>query len=521
MKFPFFTRKSEKPKATPRPKKRKVVARYDFAQTQNDNGGTVRRPARIETGAEETQQGGGLTITNRLKAINLVRDLMRNSPLLRTDINALQLNTIGTNADLMFYDKPEDWYRQAEKAWRKWSKHASFRDNGSLVEFLDKLLYTLLAEGDCVVMFDGGDIEDSGKVLMFGPDQICPLDANDFAAEYSDKGYTQADGIIRDQYGRTIGVVISQQPGLTTVRKDNALVLMKDDPYETGSWIYVKRSYRDTARGVADALPILADLQDVSEILQYEKISAKRFAAQYAYISEAPQESAVTPEGFIDDDAEQTEGQTEADEEYTVEHLQDVTAGMLDLLPNGSSIQFAPNDRPSPRTLEYVENVREICGGALGLTRSFSLSKADTSYTAARWDSGIASRAFAKLSQFLDDYVLDWMADRVINWLIGKGKLEKAPDADWAEDVAFTHPSAREVLDEAKIAAANETSLKTGTKNLSELIGPHWRKVLEQLAEEKRYAESLGLNLSFGESGNGVYVRSRDIIENGPEDTEE
>lgn len=510
----FNRRKQESPKPVSHKRQtRKIVALYDAVQDHNDQGGVVRRPSRVELGGEESIQGGGLNLITRFHAINIVRDLMRNSSLLKTDISMLQLNVVGTNADLMFYDRPDQWYRKAEAVWRKWSKHASFRDGGSLVDFLDKVLYTLVCEGDCVLLFDGDELDDSGKVLLFPPDQIAPLPDSEFQAKFGDLEWTQTDGIFRDKFGRVVGVCISPTPGLQTVPADQALILTRDDPYTPCNWVYIKRSFRDTIRGVADALPVLADLQDVNEILQYEKISAKRFAAQYAYITEAPQESAVTPEGFIDEEDEEKlpEGAEEdKPEEYTVEHLQDVTAGMLDLLPNGSSVAFSPNDRPSPRTLEFVESVREIAGGALGLTRSFALAKADTSYTAARWDTGVAAKSLAKLAQFIDDHVLDWLADRVINWHINKGRLDAAPDDSWVDAAAFTHPSGREVLDEAREVSANANALKAGLTNIEQIVGPNWRAVLSELAEEKKFAEGLGLALSMGETKSGQVVQEAD-----------
>lgn len=488
--------------------RRIVVAYYDAVENKNDNGGDIRRPAYIEMGGEESQLGGGLTMDTRLRCISTVRNLMRNSSLLKTDVSMLQLSVIGCNSDLMFYDKDDAWYRKAEALWRKWGKHASFRDNGSLVDFLDKVLYTLLCEGDCVLLFDDGEIDDSGKVLMFAPDQIAPLPDSDFKARFKE-GWTQCDGIIRDQFGRTMGVVVAPTPGLKVVPANEALILLKDDPYAPCNWCYVKRSFRDTIRGVADALPVLADLQDVNEILQYEKISAKRFAAQYAYITEAEAQSAVTPEGFLPEEPVEEGGEQngeEKPEEYTVDHLQDITAGMLDLLPNGSSITFSPNDRPSPRTLEFVEAVREVAGGALGLTRSFALAKADTSYTAARWDTGVASKALAKISQFLDDHILDWLADRLIRWAVKKELIDESPDPDWVDAAAFTHPSGREVLDEVKEQQAIGLALKNGTANLEQLVGPGWRGILSELATEKKYAESLGLSLDMGETKSGQIV---------------
>lgn len=510
----WFSRKSKKksqeavPQRNQSKKRGRIIARYDISEDRNDEGGAVRRPSYIEMGGEESLMGGGLTIDTRFRCISTVRNLMRNSSLLKTDISMLQLNVVGNNADLMFYDRPDEWYRKAEALWRKWSKHASFRDGGSLVDLLDKILYTLVCEGDCVLLFDWDEMDDSGKVLMFPPDQIAPLKDDDFKARFKE-GWTQCDGIIRDDFGRVMGVVISQKPGLQSVPVNDALILTREDPYLPCNWVYIKRSFRDTIRGVADALPVLADLQDVNEILQYEKISAKRFAAQYAYIQEAPQESAVTPEGFIDEE-ELPEGVEQPEEdkpqEYTVEHLQDVTAGMLDLLPNGSSVTFSPNDRPSPRTLEFVESVREVAGGALGLTRSFALAKADTSYTAARWDTGVAAKSLAKLAQFLDDHVLDWLADRVINWAIKKELIEEAPAEDWVDAAAFTHPSGREVLDEAKEVSANANALKAGLANYEQIIGPNWRAVFSELATEKKYAEELGLALSIGETKSGLIV---------------
>lgn len=500
------------------PKRRKVsrrrgstIARYEFPQVVNKDGGVVRRPPRVELGPEESISGGGLNLDTRYKLINGVRDLMRNSSLLKIDISMLQLNTIGTTCNLQFFDKDDEWYRDAERIFHKWAKHASFRDGTSLVDVLDKVLYTLIGEGDCVLLFDGEDGLDTGKITLIPPDQIQPMDATEFERQFGKDGWTQSDGVIRDSWGRTVGVIVSPKPGLMVAPPDS-LVLLKDDPYTDGDWIFVKRSFRDTVRGVADVAPILSDVQDVDEILEYSKICAKKAAAQYAYINEAPQESAITPEGFIDDEEPAEDGTenptNEQPKEYTIEHLQDVTGGMMDLLPNGSSVTFSPNDKVSPNTMAFVEALREQAGGALGLARSFSLAKADSSYTAARWDTGVSAKSSAKLSAFLDNQILDWLASRVIDWHIRHGLLDEAPDEDWIYSAAFEHPTGREVLDEQKEISANSAALKAGLTNFSEILGPSWKSYLRQLAKEKKFAESLGLALDMGETKSGQVVNT-------------
>ena len=517
-----FLKSKQKSKVGKAPKRvKKTIAFYEIAHPFNKDGGIKRNPGRIEVAGEESYPN--LDLRTRYKAIDIVRDLARNSSLLRNLVNQLQLNVIGNSADLQFFDKTGDdaeWYRNAEKLFRKWAKHADFRNNGPLTDLLDKILWTLICEGDCVLIFDS-DITGSGKILMIPPDQIAPLNDGDFSTIAKD-GWNQVDGVIRDKFGRTIGVVCAPRPGMLSVPKDEAMILLKDDPYQTVDWIYVKRSFRDTVRGVADALPILTDLMDAAEILGYEKMSAKRFAAQYAYIKEAPAESAITPEGFIDEDEDQppegTENTTETEEkEYEVNHLQDVTGGMLDLLPNGSDVEFSPNDRPSPRTMEFVEVMREMSGASLGITRSYALGKADTSYSAARWESGLANKQFSKLAKWLDDNILDWIADRFINWAISKNMIGNAPDEDWVDSAAFMHPRFSEVLDESKIASANTANLRAGLTNLQEILGPQWRSYIDQLATEKKFAEERGLHLSsLSETANGS------IIEDTPtESTEE
>lgn len=504
---------SKKTKKTP-PKSRrphKTKAQYEFNKAFNKDGGQIRKIPRIELGLEESIQGGGLVLRTRFQAIGAVRDLMRNSLLLKGDVNTLQLNVIGNSADLMFYAKTEDWYRQAEKAFRRWAKHSDFRDGTSLVEFLDKVLYTVVCEGDVVVIFDR-DLTDSGKVLMVPPDQICPLVDSDFA-DYAKLGWTQCDGIIRDVFGRTVGVVISPTPGqMSTSIADGAVVLVRGDPYTPTDWVYLKRSFRDTIRGVADALPALGALSDIAEVLDAERISVKRFANQYAYVTEPEEESAVTPEGFVDleetADGDGGEGDEDKPKTYEIEHLQDVTAGCLDVLPPGGTVTFSPNDRPSPNTMAFVESNREMIGSALGLTRSFALNKADTSYTSARWDTGLAEKQFAKLRQYLDDQLLDWLADRVIGWLVDHGKLDAPVDEDWLDSAAFSHPNGREVLDEQKLINSQAAALKAGLTNLENCLGPAWRSVLQQLATEKKYAESLGLALDMMETKSGEYIPS-------------
>ena len=58
------------------------------------------------------------------------------------------------------------------EAFAKWTRDADFFDGLSFNTLLKLILKTYILGGDMVLVFDDGLLEDSGKVVVYEPDEI-------------------------------------------------------------------------------------------------------------------------------------------------------------------------------------------------------------------------------------------------------------------------------------------------------------------------------------------------------------
>lgn len=499
--------------------RRRRKARYDFVQQANMAGGQKRAPSRVETGGEEDYSGGGLTPRNRLLGIDAARNQFRNSPQFRGFVRTLQNNVVGTKCKLRFFSAGDgenaELYRTAERYFAKWAKHANFRDGSTFRRAVKNALSALTIDGDFVCIFDT-DLTGSGKLIFFEADQIANLTPADFAATFPE-GYSQNSGVVIDNFGRECGVIVTAKRGLTEVSKADALVLTKDPASDDDSnWILVKSVSRLVqTRGAADSLPALPYLTDSQEALTAELQTAKLAASRFGAIIEGAENTpeGTAPTGFLPEDGEETDGDEEEDPEepYSAEALTEYCGGNVALLPNGSQVQIDPNNRPNANLSTFLLSVADLAGQSIGLSSSFARGRADSSYTAARFDILYAWSNFQDLQQTLEDDFLDWVARHVIRYAVARGFLDPLPDG-WEDEIAWSFPRMQS-LDELKDIQAASLRLKNGLTTYAQELGPNWRDSLRELSAELDYCKAHGLPLNIFETAAGAMAETAETDE--------
>lgn len=490
---------------------------YDFTKQTNDAGGQKRRPARIERTSEE----GILKPRDRQLSVNLVRDMQRNNPQSRGISKTLRSNIIGSYGKLRF-NSSDDWYDSAQKYFNNvWARRADYIDGTSFRETLQLITYAIAHEGDFVCIFDDGSltgkIGGTGKLLFFETDLICNLVDADFAP-YAERGYRQNSGIITDRFGRKCGVIVTSERGVTAAPISKCFVLIADpDSDEDPFFIHVSRKYRlRQFRGVADAIPSLTTTIDSRESLDYELQTAKLAASRYASVIDPANSinTFTTPTGFCDDaslDGEGEDDNLDADlgnEDYHAKALERYCGGNVDYYENGTQVVFDPANRPNSGLATFLDYTTDMSGSALGLTHSYSRMKADTSYTAFRGDMVMTWMCFKDFQQFLEDNFSDWVARKVLQRAIDLGILDTPPDG-WQDVIAWQYPTMPSV-DEQKEQAALTQKLKNCQTTLAETIGPHWRKQIDQLAEEQEYIRSKGVSFAAMEVIGGSTINNKE-----------
>ena len=138
--------------------------------------------------------------------------------------------------------------------------------------------------------------------------------------------------------------------------------------------------------------------------------------------------------------------------------------------------------------------MNDINGKRLGMMSCLSRGRADNSYSSGQIEVSISWAAFEDDQKLLERQVVDYVCKIL------------------CPGVAYTvtWPQAFEV-DPQKSEATKDARLRGGRTTFRELLGPHWKEQLIELAEEKRFIIDHGLdNLSFLQSVSGALVKTDD-----------
>ena len=472
-----------------------------------------RRWTTAETG-DELQQ---VTASERNRLIALARNTARNSEHMEGILNQLANNVIGVEggkAIFTFPDGYEDAGRRIHRAFAEWAQEAEYFDDNGLQELLRLVLRTLYIGGDLALVYDFDVTRDNtGQIIAFEPDCIGDLKESDFRAAFP--GYTQHQGIIKNENGKTVGVIVSWS------QRGQSEYELFDKEGRRAAWTLVKpagQKWRDTfftmlrnfhrvnqMRGSSPLWSGLGTISDGADIQGFEVQASKRNAQ---IIAQVLQGEAETGEGELsaelDPDAtaplavpEDGNDQQGAVDEMLTQQRLDVdaitSAGVIyDVLPPGVKMELFDTKHPNNNLVEFSRWMHSGAAYAAGLTSIYAIGKADASYSAAMAEMILANTQFRVEFARLERGFLDWA---LANWSKrAQARGEIPQDSELPEDwrrtcVKWSHPKERALnpVDEANAVALG---LKNFTVNYHEIYGPDWKsKVLENEEEIKFFTE--------------------------------
>jgi hypothetical protein len=111
-----------------------------------------------------------LNVYGRGKMLDLARNATRNSSTFNAILKQFDLNAIGTKGGKAIFNF--DNADRIKEEFSKWTRDADFFDGLSFNTVLKLILKTYILGGDMVLLFDDGLIEDSGKLVIYEPDEI-------------------------------------------------------------------------------------------------------------------------------------------------------------------------------------------------------------------------------------------------------------------------------------------------------------------------------------------------------------
>lgn len=114
-----------------------------------------------------------LNKSQRARLLDLTRNLVRNSSLFNTIIGQLSTNVVSNVGGKVVLSIPnEQTNNELKRLFHQYTRNVDFHNESTLNHLLKRTLREYVIGGDCVLMFDSGLVEDSGKVLFFESNEI-------------------------------------------------------------------------------------------------------------------------------------------------------------------------------------------------------------------------------------------------------------------------------------------------------------------------------------------------------------
>ena len=273
---------------------------------------------KLVSGTDEWQRERGITehhsedeVLNaygRGKMIDLARNATRNSSTFNGILKQFDLNVVGTNGGkaVFNFDNP-DAAKRLRDSFASWTRDADFFDGLNLNTLLKIILKTYILGGDMVLLYDDGLIEDSGKLLIYEPDEIGNTTKEALARHFGCYA-RQSLGRVYNGNGRFIGAIVSRSQRGEEVFDPNKSYFLHRDPNKSdldSLWLMPRNIFRVAqGRGVPPLASSLATTLDLEDLCGFELAAAKKNAQTLAQVlqeSSPSEEEAAAPSAFDSD----------------------------------------------------------------------------------------------------------------------------------------------------------------------------------------------------------------------------
>ena len=142
--------------------------------------------------------------------LDLTRNLVRNSSLFNTILGQLSTSVVSTVGGKVVLSLPnEQTNKDLRRTFFSYTRNVDFYTGDTLNHLLKRVLREFVIGGDCVLLFDDGLVEDSGKVLFFESNEIVDVPPSEVEKHYG-KGAWLSQGKVYSANGRHIGTIVSK-----------------------------------------------------------------------------------------------------------------------------------------------------------------------------------------------------------------------------------------------------------------------------------------------------------------------
>ena len=466
---------------------RLLVARYDSLKPSQ-----TRKITEIRTDLSETEQN--FSADKRILAYAKCDNLYDNTSLASILDTAIRL-TIGKRGGTPLFTGADG--ETLQRWFTQWKRHAGYAEGESFYDVLALILRLVKLHGDCVVWCD--PVLTDGKIRIFDADQICNVAIPDFEHWKWEKGLPddarQVEGVVVDGTGKVYGYFVTMLRNHYSVNLSDAMFL----PIDTCRRVAYHRKHTQY-RGEPSAFLANEELTEDTKQRLKSEIAAAKLASELPLIVEQAEgmdadqiSSLIEGYGSIDElaegtgiDAEQLGLLGKTSESKTFEAFEGHAA--VASVPNGTKVQNLNNSqRPSPQIQSFIDLLNDTNGRSLGVMSCLSRGRADNSYSSGQIEIEISWKQFEEDQKMLERDVIDYIMEVMF------------PNAEYE---VFWHTSIQ--IDPEKNAKTLDMEMRAGRTTLREILGTDWKLVIDELAEEKKYLKSKGLdNLTFFQTSSG------------------
>ena len=479
---------------------------------------------KVVTGTDEWQRERGVVETKgedeildkskRGKLLDLVRNQARNNSTFNTILKQFDLQGVGVNGGkAVITFKDEQFSQEVKKEFSKWTRNADFFDGLCLNTVLKLILKTEIIGGDLVILFDDNLINDSGRVLVYEPDEIGDTEEKEIEKRYGKKSY-QKQGRVYTEFGQFQGVIVSRSQRGKDVFDPACCYFLHKDPNGSSFddlWLMPRNIFRiSQGRGITPTTSSLSTIIDLNDYIGFELAAAKKNAQTIATIidTKTDREVITPPSPFTtgenededldftnmtDDQIEEVAKQVAEEEEKTYSLDKINAAGVVyEQLPDGYKLDLLDTKHPNQNAIEFVRWLASMSAAPFGLTSVYSTLKVDSSYSGYMGERAMCVPVWEETQKFLE-HICDWILYRWSIWAVRKGIIQnKFESEDWIQNVSWLWPKQGDI-DSVKEQNAIALKLKNGTGTYEEIYGADWKNKLHKVAEEIDFCKRYGI----------------------------
>lgn len=413
----------------------------------------------------------------RMRSFSEAVNAQQNDPIVATVLMDLTNCVVGAKGGkVKITSSNKKWNKVANDYINNyWSENCDYHNqHTSFNKFLNVANVVSNRDGDCLFVCDTNLTK--GKILSFESDQIVNVtDFDELAMEYKmgDKA-KQLDGIVFDDYGACIGVIVTKKRQQKSVNNDDALFIPIDSCY-----LYIAEAYRlNQHRGDSRLLCLLTILSHNRKMIESTILSAQRAAEDIAVKQVANPMSAL-----LSMDQKTVMSYPMESPTFTPIGGGQVTIGLED------KYTVISNPKPETNITEFGNWFRKVVHKRFGLANVFANGEVQNG-DQAKAELIISHIAISAQQENISG-LIKWVVRKALQHAISNNDLKNPPEEWYVIECIFPD------LPTCEFDITMEDKMKKirfGGSSFKTEFGPEWEdKIIPELIEELKMLKDEGM----------------------------